>query len=309
MKNPPLMLFTIVLFTFNLLCEGQTIRYNEQFKGLEKSADSLKKKQQFNLAIKDRLEIDRIDSSYTSNLYELAALYSLTRKNDSAFLCLTQATASDSTIDLLVNPDFIFICKDARWIDIQNTQILKFEATNGEFKNLPLSIKLWEMKMKDQSYYVFMDYSKQEQVKKYWQIKDSINKINLYELDSIIQQNGWPKLTQVGKDGSVAAFLIIQHADYSVQKKYFHYLKKAVKQHEAYPKDLALLTDRIKLHEKKKQIYGSQIDWDPITQKEFFNYNTLKNPSKVNKRRKKVGLGPIEEYVKIWDITWDYKQK
>jgi len=309
MKNSPLILSTIILIAFNLLCVGQTNRYKEQFKGFEKCADSLKKIQQFNIAIKVRLEIDRKDCSYTSNLYELSALYSLTRKNDSAFLYLTKATVQDSTIDFLVNPDFIFICKDERWIDIQNSQIEKFEDHNGKFKNLMLAKMLWDMKMKDQSYYVFMDYTKQEQVKRYWQIKDSINRINLFELDSIIQNNGWPKLSEVGKDGSSSAFLIIQHSEYATQKKNFPYLKKAVREDEAYPKNLALLTDRIRLHEKKKQIYGSQIDWDPITQKEFFNYETLRNPSKVNKRRKKVGLGPIEEYVKIWDITWDYRKK
>ena len=130
----------------------------------------------------------------------------------------------------------------------------------------------------------------------------------MYLLDSIIQQSGWPKLSEVGKEGSVTAFLIIQHADYAVQKKYFHYLKNAVKQNEAYPKDLALLTDRIRLHENKKQIYGSQISWDPVTNKDYFDYSKLKRPANVNERRKKVGLGPIEDYVKIFGITWDYEK-
>lgn len=309
MKNTPLMLFTIILFTFNLLCEGQINRYKEQFKDIEQCADSLKKQQQFNLSIKERLGIQKIDTTYAQNLYELSALYSITQKKDSAYLYLVPSLSGDSTLDVLVNPDFIFICKDDRWKDIQNNQISKFEAINGKFKNLPLAIKLWEMKMKDQSYYVFMDYTKQEEVKKFWQIKDSINKINLNELDSIIQESGWPKISEVGKHGSVSAFLIIQHSEYAIQKKYFHYLKKAVKQNEAYPKDLALLTDRIRLHEKKKQIYGSQISWDPVTQKEYFDYSKLKKPAYVNKRRKSVGLGPIEDYVKFWNITWDYKKR
>lgn len=309
MKNSVLLLIIIISFTFSFLCVGQTSKSAEQLKSIEKRADSLKNNQQFGLAISERLEINKIDNSYTSNLIELAALYSLTRKNDSAFLYLNEAAAHDSTLDFLVNPDFIFICKDDRWKDIQNNQIPKFEAINGKLKNLPLSKKLWEMKMKDQSYYVFMDYTKQEEVKRFWQIKDSINKINLNELNSIIQESGWPKISEVGKEGSSAAFLIIQHAELAAQKKYSRYLKKAVKHNEAYPRQLALLSDRIKVFENKKQIYGSQISWDPVTEKQFFDYSKLKRPQTVNKRRKSVGLGPIEEYVKIWNITWDYKKR
>jgi len=308
MKHTYLILLTIILSAFNLLCEGQANIYKERFKGLEKCADSLKQKQQFHLAISERLEIEKMDSSYHANLYELSALYSLTRNNDSAFLYLSAATAQDSTIDFLVNPDFIFICKDYRWKAIQNNQIPKFEAINCKFKNHPLAMKLWEMKMKDQSYFIFMDYSKQEEIKKYWQIKDSINKINLCELDSIIQESGWPKVSEVGKEGSSAAFLIIQHSKSSDQKKYYQYLKKAVKQHEAYPRQLALLKDRIRVFDNKKQIYGSQISWDPVTQKDYFDYSKLRRPANVNKRRKSVGLGPIEDYVKIWNITWEYKK-
>lgn len=70
MKNTHLVLFTIILFTFNLLCEGQTPGSKEQFKGFENSADSLKKIQQFGPAIKQRLEIMKIDNTYAPNLYE-----------------------------------------------------------------------------------------------------------------------------------------------------------------------------------------------------------------------------------------------
>jgi len=309
MKNIHLALFTIIFFAFNLLCDGQKPVSRDQFKVFENSADSLKKIQQFGSAIKQRLEIMKIDKTYAPNLYELSALYSITQKKDSAYMYLTHSLSVDSTINVLVNPDFHFICKDTRWQDIQSNQISKFEAINGKLTNLPLAIKLWEMKMKDQSYYVFMDDSKPEEEEKYWKIKDSINKINLYELDSIIRKSGWPKISEVGKDGSVSAFLIIQHSEYATQKKYFHYLKKTMKQNEAYPRDFALLTDRIRLHEKKKQIYGSQISWDATNNKYYFDYNELKKPSKVNKRRKSIGLGPIEDYVKFWNISWDYKQE
>lgn len=308
MKHTLLMIVTIILFASGLACKAQTIISSEQIKHFEKKSDSLKKVQQFESAIHERLEINKIESSYISNLYELAALYSIARNNDSAFLYLGRAAALDSTINFLVNPDFLFICNDDRWAEIQHCQVAEYELIHGNFKNLPLATLLWKMKMKDQSYYVFIDYTKKDDANNYWKIKDSINKNNLLVLDSIIQKNGWPKKSKVGKEGSSAAFLIIQHADYSTQKRYSHLLKKAVKQKEANPQQLAMLTDRIKLHENKKQIYGSQIDWDPVTQKEFFNYRTLKNPSKVNKRRKKVGLGPIEEYVKIWNITWEYKK-
>ena len=36
-----------------------------------------------------------------------------------------------------------------------------------------------------------------------------------------------------------------------------------------------------------------------------FYVSPLIEPEKVNERRAEVGLGPIEDYIGRWDVTWD----
>ena len=214
-------LLTLIFLCLCLFCNAQEKTQYEQFKNIENKADSLKKMLQFEQSIDARMQIVVSDSTYTTNLYEISALYSLSKKPDLAFYYLTKATTLDSSITYLVNPDYIFIYQDSRWSIIRDLQVAKYETTNDKLKNLPLAKMLWEMEMKDQSYYLdffFLWDIKQDQegAMKIWQIKDSINKDNLRLLDSIIMVSGWPKISDVGKEGSSAAFLI----DYVSHKKF-----------------------------------------------------------------------------------------
>lgn len=44
-------------------------------------------------------------------------------------------------------------------------------------------------------------------------------------------------------------------------------------------------------------------------QKQYFDdYENIKNPARINKRREKMGLNPIEEHLKTWNIEWDYQK-
>lgn len=101
-------------------------------------------------------------------------------------------------------------------------------------------------------------------------------------------------------------FLVIQHADLAMQIKYLPMMKEAVKKGDVPKSELALLEDRIRIAQGKKQIYGSQIGRNPQTGKYFVK--PIIEPEKVNNRRAKVGLQPIEKYVKHWGINWNIKK-
>ena len=79
-------------------------------------------------------------------------------------------------------------------------------------------------------------------------------------------------------------------------------MREAVKNQKARPEQLALLEDRVALAQGKKQIYGSQIDQDPKSGK--YSVAPIEDEPNVNKRRAAVGLGPLEEYVRHWDIEY-----
>lgn len=117
-------------------------------------------------------------------------------------------------------------------------------------------------------------------------------------LSNIINQIGFPTIEKVGKEANEATWLIIQHSieQPEFMKKCSQLLKKAVSEKKADPKSLAYLTDRIAVFEGKKQLYGTQYDWDEYG---ILNPNHYDDLTKVNERRKSIGLNTLEEQTEI----------
>ena len=114
--------------------------------------------------------------------------------------------------------------------------------------------------------------------------KDSIN---IIKVTKILNQYGWLGPQDVGFKGSMALFLVIQHADLKTQQKYLPMIKKAEK-------------------EGKKQIYGSQGFNDKTTGIRYI-YPMI-HPDRLDQRRKSMGLQPMKEYMGEWDLN-QYKKK
>jgi len=129
-------------------------------------------------------------------------------------------------------------------------------------------------------------------------IQDSIN---LIKVKNIIDKYGWLGQEEVGKQGAQTLFLVIQHADSLTQVTYFPIMQEAVKKGKAKPQELALLEDRILTNQGKEQIYGSQVRTNDLGKFEFF---PIKDEPNVNKRRASVGLPPLEEYAKYFEIIY-----
>lgn len=129
-------------------------------------------------------------------------------------------------------------------------------------------------------------------------IQDSIN---LIRIKNIIDTYGWLGPNEVGKQGAQTIFLVVQHADSLTQVTYLPLMQEAVKKGKARPQDLALLEDRILTNQGKEQIYGSQVRTNEAGNYEFF---PIKDEANVNKRRASVGLQPLEEYAKYFDIKY-----
>lgn len=130
--------------------------------------------------------------------------------------------------------------------------------------------------------------------------KDSIN---LIKVKAILDKHGWVGPEKVGGQANMTLFLVIQHADLPTQQQYLPMMREAVKNNKASGSNLSLLEDRVALREGRKQMYGSQIGRDRETGK--FYISPLEDPDNVDKRRAEVGLGPLADYVKRWDIVWD----
>jgi hypothetical protein len=132
--------------------------------------------------------------------------------------------------------------------------------------------------------------------------QDRLDKRNIKKLAMIIEKYGWPARSIVGKEGSLAAFLVVQHGDLEYQKKYFPLLKEAVNKGEADRDDAALLEDRILMREGKKQIYGTQLHFNEATKK--LELWPIEDEEGVDARRAGVGLEPIAKYLKRFGLEY-----
>jgi len=122
----------------------------------------------------------------------------------------------------------------------------------------------------------------------------AVHEKNNARIKEIIGQYGWPGFRMVGKEGSKAAWLIVQHAvlDTEFMDKCLPLLKEASIQGEAEGWCLAYLQDRVLTMSGEPQIYGTQHDIDdngiayPLP---------IEDPEKVEALRKEVGLDPLSE--------------
>lgn len=145
-----------------------------------------------------------------------------------------------------------------------------------------------------------------DEVKALWQIIAVKDSTNLVKVKAIIDQHGWPGPDAIGKQGSKTLFLVIQHSDQATQEKYLPIMREAVRKGNASASHLALLEDRVAIGQGKKQIYGSQVGQDAVTNQYYVQ--PLDDPDNVDKRRAKAGLEKMAKYLKHWNLKWNVKQ-
>jgi hypothetical protein len=145
--------------------------------------------------------------------------------------------------------------------------------------------------------------------KEYQASWDSIHKydsINVIKVSRIIETHGWLGISDIGEKANKTIWLVIQHAPLEKMLEYLPLLKESARNEETPADMMALTEDRILMYKGKPQIYGSQLSWNMKTN-EYFVY-PIENPDSVDIRRAKVGLDPMSEYVKIFDLKWDLEE-
>jgi hypothetical protein len=134
-----------------------------------------------------------------------------------------------------------------------------------------------------------------------------VDQRNTARMKEIIAKHGWPGKGLVGDDGAHAAWLLVQHADEDreFQKRCLALLERAVKAREASAVDLAYLTDRVLVAEKKKQLYGTQ--FRSVDGK--MEPHPIEDEKNVDRRRKEAGLPSMAEYRKMMEELYKPKKK
>ena len=121
-------------------------------------------------------------------------------------------------------------------------------------------------------------------------------KKNLIVVQDYFNKYGFPGIKENGKETTMHFWVIVQHGDHNVifQEKVLNAMSKELKNDNVSSRNYAYLYDRVKKNQKKQQLYGTQISWETGKAQPY----NLETPNKVNERRIKMGLEPIEDYLK-----------
>ena len=124
-----------------------------------------------------------------------------------------------------------------------------------------------------------------------------VDATHLARMKQIIDQVGWPGRDIVGTDGAHAAWLLVQHADRDVtfQQRCLTLMREAVAHGNASDTDLAYLIDRVAVNLGQPQTYGTQFR---INADGLVPATPINDPDNLDQRRRGVGLGPYEDYLK-----------
>ncbi|HET7064486.1 MAG TPA: DUF6624 domain-containing protein [Rudaea sp.] len=132
-----------------------------------------------------------------------------------------------------------------------------------------------------------------------WKEQEAIDGRNQLRLAAIVKEYGWPNFAWAGRDGILGAFLVVQHAELNFQRSYLPLLRQAAANGNLSYGKLAYLEDRVRVREGRKQIYGTQLHSSAGGKQAL---DPIEDEANVDARRAKVGLEPLSEYLKGFNL-------
>jgi hypothetical protein len=135
--------------------------------------------------------------------------------------------------------------------------------------------------------------------KEWEKYKDSVFTTHKIRVEKMFNKYGFLGFDKVGKDGSNNFWLIVQHCDKfpDFQKKILKAMNKEVKKGNANPNNYAYLYDRVEANAKRKQLFGTQVDYEVNSTGRAFPKFGLVDSANVDNIRKEYGLEPLKVYL------------
>jgi hypothetical protein len=259
------------------------------------------------------------DPKDQKNIYDLARALSVNasrsgpEKADECFKFLSLAVEMKPSLAPLIEPDFLTVRKDRRWPAFEDKLVAALNAGSGHpVRDVEYAKALWRLRARDQAYFaevgiagrkVGMRSSVQEAI---WDLKLLMQEQSQKELDGLLARKGWPRAADVGPEAAFAAYLVLMHGSYDLQEKYMPAIWQACKAKELPWERYANIFDRCLFNQNKPQRYGTHTRYNERTKRE--ELYPLEDESKVNEWRKELGLPPLEEYLKTFDIVFRPKK-
>jgi hypothetical protein len=295
------------------LAFGQTAP--PEYHNLVKQADSLYKAKDY---INSGLKFSKAFQSfgglgYSNHRYDAACSWALAGNADSAFFNLHRIVDKANYANykhLTSDTDLNTLHTDKRWTTLI-LQVKQNKEKSEEKYNKPLLDLLDSMRTEDQKWRNHMtrftngelqnDTISKETISRRMMLTDSSN---YFLLKDIFDKYGFPNYDIVGKEGSNNFWLLVQHQDRhpTFQDSVLVKMKIEVDANKAYSGNYAYLVDRVKVNTGQQQVYGTQMELN--SEQTSYVPKSVIDSGKLNERRASVGLGTIENYIKIMNTRY-----
>lgn len=136
-----------------------------------------------------------------------------------------------------------------------------------------------------------------------YRVIDSMFQENKRLVFGILEKCGAPSKKEVGEQGMMGLFYTIQHmAEPRLRVLYYPVIQESVEKGDLKPRCLAVMEDRMMRDFGKKQLYGSQLIKKDTS--DIWTLYPVRQPERLNERRKEMGMEPIEEYLERLQVEY-----
>lgn len=115
----------------------------------------------------------------------------------------------------------------------------------------------------------------------------SEDRVRQHRLRQIVTTKGWPTISMVGAEAANEAWLLAQHCPPAQLKHWAVFMRAAANQHEIRLANLASSLDRVRVNEKRPQIYGTQYHTRKDGKIQFYRIEDIAN---IDRRRLEMGM-------------------
>jgi hypothetical protein len=242
------------------------------------------------------------------HFYNAASANAHTNHLSNAFLYLNKIAIKDNLTDynaLSIDSNFSKIHKDRRWQPLLVSIIdNKNEVRNNYGKAIAWelnNIRLESIRRQNRIDSLIVVYGANSQVIREEKIlAKKPDSLNLLRLKSIINTYGWPGTDIIGIGANQQMFNMILNSDLKTEKQFVAVLWQAFIKGDATATNYAALADKVALVESKNQIYGSIVKRNGTS----WHLPPIMDEHNVNIRRAKIGLPPLEDYLKQYGVTY-----
>jgi len=133
--------------------------------------------------------------------------------------------------------------------------------------------------------------------------KDSIFHLNYYRIKRIFNSHGYLGCKEIGQSAETYYWAIIQHCDFDAifQSDVLISMKNQVEKSNANSRHYGLLYDRVMINSGKKQLYGTQVQYNTETGQACSK--PLEDNLNVNLFRRALGFESLEKYINRMTIS------